>query len=399
MNDYPSVDKVGGLNKNNTIEVTKKNVDVIKTIENFKPSLDQKVSEVDNVDLSLVDIESEVSSVMDRKTFSLSDEEHVHGENYGLNEYLNGVHKNVITSFIKHYVDDVLNFSDIIEPIESSKVTYEKYSCPNRPFTTDGVNIDFGIEKNVLKIKNFTEYTLPYKDSRLYKPNLVKKIVLPMIPAPIETLDNGTISVETDDGRTALFTNMSIQKEGSVNNFIMSSFLSDFIYVFMTGGVVEIDVSFNVDQNPPFNVKVTIDEKRNVIIMSDKTTFFDDLIVIPVFVDNNIFKLKIGLSSESGTNTPFKTITAEVKYALNCIYSQYVRPNISYLTCLLYGESTVEIPKIQAVLLGDVSVVNVMNVNYVNMELSDSMVKLMKSEKFSSTSEYEYAGPMIVEGE
>lgn len=399
MNDYPSVDKVGGLNKNNTIEVTKKNIDRVKTIENFKPSLDQKVPEVDNIDLSSVDIESEVSSVMDRKTFSLSDEEHVHGENYGLNEYLNGVHKNVITSFIKHYVDDVLNFSDIFEPIESSVSTYEKYSCPNKPFTTNGINIDFGIEKNVLKMKNFTEYTLPYKDSRLYEPNTGEKIVLPMIPAPMEVSDNGTISVETDDGQTVSFKNMVTRKDGSADTFIMSTFLSDFIYVFMTGGDVKIIVSFIVDQNPLFSVNIAVDGKRNVTISSDKTTFTDDLIVIPVFVDNNTFKLKIGLTSEFGANVPFKTVIATIGYAENCIYNQYVRPNISYLTCLLYNDTVAGVSKIQAVLLGDTSVVNAMDVNYVNMELSDSMIKLMRSEVFPSTFAYKYVGPMIVEGE
>lgn len=399
MNDYPSVDKVGGLNENNTIEVTKKNIDVVKNVENFKPSMDQKVPEVDDIDLSSIDIESEVSTVMDRKTFSISDEEHVHGENYGLNEYLNGVHKNVITSFIKHYVDDVLNFSDIIEPVESSVSTYEKYSCPNRPFITNGVNIDFGIEKNVLKMKNFTEYTLPYKDSRLYESNTGEKIVLPMIPAPIATLDNSVISVETDDGHTVSFTNMFTQKEGSDNNFLMSSFLSDFIYVFMTGGDVKIGVSFIVDQNPLFSINITVDVKQNVTIISDKTTFTDDLIVIPVFIDNNTFKLKIGLTSEFGANVPFKTVIATVSSTQNCIYNQYVRPNISYLTCLLYNDLAAGVSKIQAVLLGDTSVVNAMNANYVNMELSDSMVKLMRSEEFPSTFVYKYAGPMIVEGE
>lgn len=389
MSDYPSVDKVGGLNKKSTVEVTRINLEIItNAVENFKPDLDTEVTEVNQLDVSSVDIDAEVSSVMDRKTFSITDDipidakdvppydqHHVHGYLYGFNELSNIYNESVLAEFKKQYVDNDTGFSDMIEPLQSQKFYYERYECPNNPFSANDTDIDFGIEKNVLSVKNFMEYTLPYKDSRtFYELNVNPKIVIPMLPirhkfteALIEIGDDvgyydNAFSCQTDDN---LFGTAIFFDSYGPNTFDCFVF-SDLIYIRITGAEAAITMSFTVDQSE-FTFDIKIDDTRHVDIspVGSIDTFVP--VILPVIIDQYTMKFKVGICVEylGLSENMFQTLVAEVTKTENCEWYKYEKPNLSFYT--LQSCWFLEFERIRysrRLLIGDTSLLNIADVEY-----------------------------------
>ena len=428
MNDYPSVDKVGGLNKKSTVEVTRKNLETItNAVENFKPDLDTEVTEVNQLDVSSVDIDAEVSSVMDRKTFSVTDDipidsrdvppydqRHVHGYLYGFNELSNIYNESVLAEFKKQYVDNDTGFSDMIEPLQSQKFYYEKYECPNNPFSANDTDIDFGIEKNVLSVKNFMEYTLPYKDSRtFYELNVNPKIVIPMLPiehkfteAPFENGDNvayvyNTFICQTDDNifGTALFLSSY-----HVDTYRCPVF-SDLIYIRITGAEAAITMSITVDQSE-FTFDIKIDDTRHIDISINGSIDTFVPVILPVIIDQYAMKFKVGICVEylNLSENMFQTLVAEVTKTENCEWYKYEKPNLSFYalqSCSFTGSERLKY--LRRLLIGDTSLLNIADVQYENMssiknldEFVTILLKSLRNEDMSFNTSIYYTGPIEI---